>query len=164
MRYQTKLRYNATLAEKMFYLLFKDYGLNIVFQKYFHRKNGKVYFPDFQLRITRYQCHLLRTLGYKLTKKPHIQRILVEIDGEYHQFTRSQDQIRQKELETKISSHCQYHVVRFTNAEVLNTPDIVKDRLHQVFIRFWGIDFSFKTVREVMFDNMDQQKEYYFNI
>ena len=53
--------------------------------------------------------------------------LIVEVDGEIHQFTREHDEARDEVLRS-----LGLHVVRFTNDQVLQQPDLVATRLEEL--------------------------------
>lgn len=53
--------------------------------------------------------------------------LIVEVDGAIHQYTPEEDAIRQAFLESQ-----GFRVIRFTNGEVLQSPDAVLERIGEV--------------------------------
>lgn len=162
MRYQTKLRLTATEAEQQFYYLTRNLGLNIVFQKYYKRNNGGVYFPDFQFSFNNNQFRALRKLGYLIKRRVTRHRILVEIDGEYHNQQKAYDFQRQREIENR-QGKTKYHILRFSNNEVLyNTAHVLK-RFKDFCKAIWKFDVDGCGVIDRLIKNQNSPiKEYDF--
>jgi primosomal protein N' len=81
-------------------------------------------------------------LGYPVRRQHPIERfivdfyypvgkLIIEVDGEIHQYTQVEDQIRQEVLET-----LGYHIIRFTNDEVINNLDFVVQQIRDSLTRF----------------------------
>jgi hypothetical protein len=162
MRYQTKLRLSATDAEQQFYYLTRDLGLNIVFQKYYKRRNGGVYFPDFQFSLNNNQFRYLRKMGLNRKRRIIRHRILVEIDGGYHDQQKAYDYQRQREIENR-QGKTKYHIIRFTNHEVLYNTASVLDRFKAYCKEIWGCDLNMVGITTGLLRNQNSPiKEYDF--
>jgi len=57
-------------------------------------------------------------------------RLIIEVDGPIHDYTKEADAIRQAYMES-----CGFLVIRFTNLEVLNTIDAVVDQIDNVVLQ-----------------------------
>lgn len=95
------LRKKATLSEIAFKKALKSHKIKCQFQRPFHSKSFKC-IADFFF-------------------KSDNTKIVVEIDGGYHN---SEEQIRKDKYREKwLTENRGCHIIRFTNAEVLNNPD-----------------------------------------
>ena len=105
--FKSELIKNATKSEKQVKKLLKELKITFIFQREFFYKKGKFYILDFYLPLN---------------------RIAIEIDGEYHDSDEQikKDNIRQKHIEDK-----NIKVIRFKNEEVfeLNFKDILANKI-----------------------------------
>ncbi len=147
------LRTRATESEQVFYNLVKDLGLHCLFQMLFKRKNKGHYYVDFRFKLTRHQLQVLRGLGYPVKPSKCVKhRILVEIDGEYHNQQQAYDFQREQEILNN-SGSVKYHFIRFTNNQVLfNSSEVIK-KFYSLCKQLWGIELQFRTVQNVLLDN-----------
>ena len=56
-------------------------------------------------------------------------RLIIEVDGAIHEYTPAEDALRQQFLE-----NLGFHVLRFTNGEVIQSPDAVIERIVEVLL------------------------------
>lgn len=158
-KYQTILRNRATEAEICFYRLVNNLGLNLIFQKHYNRTNGKVYYPDFKFVPTRKQLHQLKQLHWPVKSSRSLNtRLIVEIDGLYHERQALRDKIRQQEIEK--GSKIQYKFLRFTNDQVLYFSNRTLLEFFNAVKELWNIELNFQGVIDVLVDNQAFNKNY----
>lgn len=102
-----KLVTHATRAELIFRGLLRHLGIKHEFQKQIKTGNGN-----------RYADFLIPSL-----------KLIIEIDGGYHDNPEQQALDRQRERE--IMDATRYEIIRFSNSQVENDPDILFDTLVQ---------------------------------
>lgn len=98
-----RFRKNPTKAEKIMWRYLKDKEL---FSEKFRRQH-----PLYQF-IVDFYCHS--------------KKLIIEIDGEIHQYTFVRDQARDKLFQDH-----GYHILRFTNEEVFFQIDQVLAKIHE---------------------------------
>ncbi|MCD6148456.1 DUF559 domain-containing protein [bacterium] len=98
--YSYKLRRRPTKAELAMKRILNSLGIDYIFQK-----RIRWYIADFYL-----------------TKRN--RGVIVEVDGEYHKYRTDYDKRRDELLRRE-----GFEVIRFTNKEVLNFPEVVKEKL-----------------------------------
>lgn len=159
--YQRVLRSKATEAEKHFYRFTKDLGLHLVFQKKYNRPNNQKYFIDFQLSVSHAQLAALKKLRYPVKSHKCVKhRILVEIDGEYHNSTEAYDFQRECEIINRRGA-IRYHFLRFTNNDVLYNSKSVLNRLYAYIFKLWGVELDFEAVRYSLMENQGNDIKFY---
>jgi very-short-patch-repair endonuclease len=106
--YARENRKNATLAESMMWELLRKNRLGI---RFLRQHIIGDYIVDFVSRES---------------------RLIIEVDGGYHSEPRQQedDKLREQDLE-----RWGYHVIRFTNEEVINIPENVTGQILDYFKR-----------------------------
>lgn len=151
--FQDSLRNKPTEAEKVFYTLTKSLGLNLVFQKRFKRDNGLNYFIDFQFKLTFNQLSKLRMKKWPVKANKCINhRLLIEIDGEYHNFQTAYDFQREQEVLQR-NNPIKYHFIRWTNHRIMFDSQAVLKELYTICNTLWGIELQFDEVKSILYDN-----------
>ena len=158
---RTTLRTKATESEKHFYNLTKHLGLNPVFQSRFHRNNGQNYYIDFRFKLTAKQLAVLRLSHWPIKPNKMLNhKLLIEIDGEYHNQQQAYDFQREQEILQRTKPN-KYHFIRWTNHQVLYDSQFVLNQLYTICYQLWGIELQFKAVQDILYDNQEKQTKVY---
>ena len=109
------LRKNQTDAEKLFWekVRNKNFLSRKFYRQYpfFYDQNGQESFF-----VVDFYCHS--------------EKLIIELDGKYHQYKLKEDQER-----TEILNHLKLRIVRFTNNEVINNINEVLLRVENIFLK-----------------------------
>jgi very-short-patch-repair endonuclease len=124
--YAKKLRKNATLPETIIRSFLKGVGIKHRFQRTIRVSPGNYRFADFYFPAL---------------------RLIIEIDGKYHDNPGQQAKDRYREDEI-LRVRNSFSIARFTNQEVLSNPEMVIDfLLERMKERFYEVKGTTKKLR-----------------